>query len=105
MRRGRQADPDLLRARAIRAGRARAAAADFFYDRYSYSAPEHLWLNHEWLAEVLMAALYNAFGTVGVNLMKFACTAATIVAWRNRDFACDAAISGDMKSACRDYRA
>jgi hypothetical protein len=49
-----------------------------FYDRYSYSAPGHLWLNHEWLSEVLMGALYNAFGTVGLNLMKFACAAATI---------------------------
>jgi hypothetical protein len=50
-----------------------------FYDRYSYSAPGHLWLNHEWLSEVLMAAIYNAFGTVGLKLMKFACSAATIL--------------------------
>ncbi len=50
-----------------------------FYDRYSYSAPGHLWLNHEWLSEVVMAAIYNAFGTVGLKLMKFACSAATIV--------------------------
>ena len=49
-----------------------------FYDHYSYSAPGHLWLNHEWLTEVLMGAIYNAFGTVGLNLMKFACSAATI---------------------------
>ncbi len=50
-----------------------------FYDQYSYSAPGHLWLNHEWLTEVLMGAIYNAFGTVGLNLMKFACSAATII--------------------------
>jgi hypothetical protein len=50
-----------------------------FYDHYSYSAPGHLWLNHEWLSEVLMGAIYNAFGTVGLNLMKFACSAATIL--------------------------
>lgn len=50
-----------------------------FYDHYSYSAPGHLWLNHEWLSEVLMGAIYNAFGTVGLNLMKFACSAATII--------------------------
>ncbi|MGO8801488.1 hypothetical protein, partial [Candidatus Binatus sp.] len=50
-----------------------------FYDPYSYSAPGHLWLNHEWLSEVLMAAIYNAFGTVGLKLMKFACSAATIL--------------------------
>lgn len=50
-----------------------------FYDHYSYSAPGHLWLNHEWLSEVLMAAIYNSFGTVGLNLMKFACSAATIL--------------------------
>src|SRR5208283_6126596 len=50
-----------------------------FYDQYSYSAPGHLFLDHEWLTDILMGAIYNAFGTVGLNLMKFACSAATIL--------------------------
>jgi len=50
-----------------------------YYDHYSYSAPGHLFLDHEWLTDVLMAAIYHAFGTVGLNLMKFACSAATIL--------------------------
>ncbi len=73
----RQADPDLWGH--VRFGQDVLAQRHLiFYDRYSYSAPAHLWLNHEWLTEVLMGAIYNAFGTIGLNLMKFACTAATI---------------------------
>ena len=44
-----------------------------FYDRYSYSAPGHLWLNHEWLSEVLMAAMFDKFGPLGLKLLKFLC--------------------------------
>jgi len=49
------------------------------HDPYSYSAPGHLRLVHEWLSEVVMAALYNALGAAGLKLWKFACTAATIL--------------------------
>jgi hypothetical protein len=74
----RQADPDLWGH--VRFGQDVLAQRHLiFYDQYSYSAPGHLWLNHEWLSEVLMGAIYNAFGTVGLNLMKFACSAATIL--------------------------
>lgn len=45
---------------------------------YSYSAPGYLWLRHEWLSEVLMGALFNLFGPLGLKLLKFACTAGTI---------------------------
>ena len=48
-------------------------------DPYSYSAPGHLWRNHEWLCEVLMAALYNALGVAGLKLMKLLASAATMV--------------------------
>jgi len=48
-------------------------------DPYSYSAPGHLWRNHEWLCEVLMAALYNVLGVAGLKLMKLMASAATIV--------------------------
>ena len=48
-------------------------------DPYSYSAPNHLWLNHEWLTEVLMALCYNGLGVVGLKLFKLACAAITII--------------------------
>ncbi len=48
-------------------------------DPYSYSAVGHLWLNHEWLSELIMGALYNSFGVFGLKLMKFACAALTII--------------------------
>jgi len=48
-------------------------------DPYSYSAPGHLWRNHEWLSEVLMAWLYGMFGVLGLKLLKLVCTSATIL--------------------------
>jgi hypothetical protein len=45
---------------------------------YSYSAPGFPWLHHEWLSEVLMGALFDKFGTAGLKLLKFACSAGTI---------------------------
>ena len=45
---------------------------------YSYSAPGFPWLHHEWLSEVLMGALFEKFGTAGLKLLKFACTAGTV---------------------------
>jgi hypothetical protein len=48
-------------------------------DPYSYSAAGHLWRNHEWLSEVVMAALYNTLGVHGLKLMKLLASAATIL--------------------------
>ncbi len=48
------------------------------YDVFSYSAPGRLWLNHEWLAEVVMALFYNAMGVVGLKLLKFLAAAAVL---------------------------
>ena len=45
---------------------------------YSYSAPGFPWLRHEWLSEVLMAAVFDRFGPFGLKLLKFACSAGTI---------------------------
>ncbi len=74
----RYADPDLWGH--VKFGQAVLAQHRLIlHDPYSYSAPGHLWLNHEWLAEVVMAAIYNSFGVVGLKLMKFACAAAAIV--------------------------
>lgn len=43
-------------------------------DIYSYTAFGHPWLDHEWLTEVVLAALYNKLGVVGLKLFKFACS-------------------------------
>ena len=45
---------------------------------YSYSAPDFRWLRHEWSSEVLMAAMFDTLGPIGLKLLKFACTAGTI---------------------------
>jgi len=47
-------------------------------DPYSYSASGHLWLNHEWLTELIMGALYNHLNVFGLKLMKLGCTALVI---------------------------
>ena len=63
------ADPDLwghLRfgIDALASGAAHAA------DRYSFTA-DRAWINHEWLAEWLMAIAYTALGALGLNLLAF----------------------------------
>ncbi len=45
---------------------------------YSYSAPGFLWLRHEWLSEILMGAMFDRFGPLGLKLLKFACAAGTV---------------------------
>ncbi|MFZ0657794.1 MAG: hypothetical protein WAM05_03705 [Candidatus Binataceae bacterium] len=50
-----------------------------FHDPYSYSAPGHLWLNHEWLADAILAAFYNLLGVFGLKLLKLCCTGATVL--------------------------
>lgn len=50
-----------------------------FRDPYSYSAPGHLWLNHEWLSELLMAVIYNSGGVIGLKVLKFACTSVVVL--------------------------
>ena len=75
----RWADPDLWGHVAF--GRAMHATHHLaFRDQYSYSAPGHLWLNHEWLSELLMGAVYNLDGVIALKLLKFACCAAVVVA-------------------------
>src|SRR5580700_6852571 len=63
------ADPDLWGHVAF--GRAMWATFRLaLHDPYSYSAPEHLWLNHEWLSEVLIGLFYDLGGVIGLKLMK-----------------------------------
>ena len=72
------ADPDLWGH--IPFGQAMLKAGHMIrYDPYSYSAPGHLWRNHEWLSEVILAICYNAGGVFGLELLKLVCTVATIL--------------------------
>jgi hypothetical protein len=48
------------------------------HDPFSYSAPGHLWLHHEWLSEVALAWVYDHFGVIGLKLMKLACAGVTV---------------------------
>jgi hypothetical protein len=74
----RRTDPDLWGH--IRFGQAFIANRHLIdRDPYSYSAAGHLWRDHEWLAEVVMAAVYNAAGVVGLKLWKFVFTALTVL--------------------------
>ena len=48
------------------------------HDPYSYSAAGHLWLNHEWLSELIDALAFDAFGVFGLKVMKLCVAAITI---------------------------
>jgi hypothetical protein len=50
------------------------------HDPYSYSAAGQSWNNHEWLTEVLMAAIFNHAGVFGLIILKLACSAVVILA-------------------------
>lgn len=39
-------------------------------DIYSWTAYGHPWINHEWVAEILLAWFYTAWGGVGILLLK-----------------------------------
>ena len=74
----RHTDPDLWGH--LRFGQAFIAGRHLLHrDTYSYSAAGHRWRDHEWLAEVVMAFVYNAAGVAGLKLWKFACTAAALL--------------------------
>lgn len=72
------ADPDLWGH--LRFGQAVISAGHLVRtDPYSYTAFGHPWLNHEWLTEVIMGALYNFAGMFGLKLMKLACAAVIMI--------------------------
>ena len=74
----RHTDPDLWGH--LRFGQAFIAGRHLLqHDTYSYSAAGHRWRDHEWLAEIMMALVYNAAGTIGLKLWKFACTATALL--------------------------
>jgi hypothetical protein len=73
----RVADPDLWGH--VRFGQVMLTEGHIVWrDPYSYSAPDHLWLNHEWLSELVMGALYNHLNVFGLKLMKLGCSALII---------------------------
>jgi hypothetical protein len=75
---GQYPDPDLWGH--LRFGQAALASGHgVTTDSYSYSAAHEVWLNHEWLSEIVMALAYNGLGVAGLKLWKFVCVAATIV--------------------------
>jgi hypothetical protein len=61
------ADPDLWGH--VRFGRDIVAAGIPHTDRYSFTS-DIPWLNHEWLAEVVMSAAWQAMGAFGLALLK-----------------------------------
>jgi len=74
----RHTDPDLWGH--LRFGQAFIAGRHLLqHDTYSYSAAGHRWRDHEWLAEVMMALIYNNGGMIGLKLWKFACTATALL--------------------------
>ena len=74
----RHSDPDLWGH--VRFGQIFVAKRHLLHhDIYSYSAAGHPWRDHEWLAEVLMAAVYNTAGVAGLKLWKFVCSAAALL--------------------------
>ena len=61
----------------IRFGQAMLTAGHLVrHDPYSYSAPGHLWRNHEWLSEVFFALAYNWGGVFGLESLKLCCSTA-----------------------------
>ncbi len=45
---------------------------------YSYSAPGYKFVDLEWLSDAALGLAYSALGIIGLKLLKFLCTAATI---------------------------
>ncbi|QPJ64566.1 MAG: hypothetical protein G3M78_03815 [Candidatus Nitrohelix vancouverensis] len=39
-------------------------------ENYSYTAPGHRWINHEWLTEILFYKIFSIFGSGGLLVMK-----------------------------------
>ncbi|HZP48368.1 MAG TPA: hypothetical protein VFB07_07540 [Vicinamibacterales bacterium] len=52
------------------------------HDPYSFTS-DIPWVNHEWLAEVIFAALFSRLGAIGITLLKTAIVGAVAaIAWR-----------------------
>jgi hypothetical protein len=49
------------------------------HDQYSYTALNHPWRDHEYLTEIIMAAIYDVTGVVGLKVWKLTCVTAVVV--------------------------
>ena len=49
------------------------------HNLYSYTAPDHPWINHEWLAEVIFYGIFYLFGSPGLVLLKL--TIGAMIVW------------------------
>jgi hypothetical protein len=54
-----------------------AAGAVPHVDTYSYTAAGRAWIDHEWLAQVVMASTYAQAGSAGLLVLKFTLAAGT----------------------------
>jgi hypothetical protein len=48
-------------------------------DSYAYSVNAPIWINHEYLSEVIFAWMYMHLGVVGLKLVRFVCASVMIV--------------------------
>jgi hypothetical protein len=49
------------------------------HDSYAYSVNAPIWINHEYLSEVIFAWMYSHFGIVGLKIVRFVCASVMIV--------------------------
>ncbi|MDH3732419.1 MAG: hypothetical protein OEU54_02755 [Gemmatimonadota bacterium] len=49
-------------------------------DQYSFTSGGQDWINHEWMAEVSFALIYNAFGNFGLHMLRLLVAMTIIVA-------------------------
>jgi len=47
------------------------------FDIFSYTAPTHRWVNHQWLADILFFSIFSRFGVNGLIILKAALLGAT----------------------------
>jgi hypothetical protein len=67
---------------------------------FAYTAADHPWMNHEILAEVSMAAVYNLGGAPGLVTLKVAIGLATLlIVWRTARRRSDDAVASSIATA------
>jgi hypothetical protein len=67
---------------------------------FAYTAADHPWVNHEILAEISMAAVYNLAGAAGLVVLKVTLGLATLLAvWRAAYARCGDAVASSVAAA------
>jgi hypothetical protein len=49
------------------------------HNLYSFTAPDHPWINHEWLSELIFYAIYTLLGDAGLLVLKLG--AGLVIVW------------------------